>query len=88
MYFLTYLIGDLLQLRLLPDGSDALLCCKRDGWRNVDAFTMNNTDPKNYRSIRYDKFKNGAALNVKISKDQKSIFLNTGKESILLTDKK
>lgn len=73
---------------MFPDGSDALLVCKRDGWRNVDAFTMNSKDPNDYRPIRYDKFKKGAPLRAKISKDLNSIFLNTGKESILLKGSK
>jgi hypothetical protein len=49
---------------------------------------MNRPNEKEYRAIRYSTFKEGVRLNVKISKDMETIFLNTGKESILLKGNK
>lgn len=81
---ISLLIGELLNFKLIDGGKDVLMCCKRDGWRNIDAFYMNRLNDQDYRAIRYSNFKEGVKLNVKISHDTETIFLNTGKESILL----
>lgn len=49
---------------------------------------MNRGSEEEYRAIRYSTYKEGVKLNVKISKDTETIFLNTGNESILLKGNK
>ena len=80
------LLGNIVTMRLLPDGNDICVACKRDGWRNVDIFKM--SDPSDYRPIRFEKYKEDVSLKAKISKDLQTVYLNTGKESILLRGEK
>jgi len=70
------LISDLSEkvcdFRMTPDGQDVMVCCKREGWRNMDVFYSNT--PSKVRSIRFTSH-DISKIKVKISRDFNQVIL-------------
>jgi hypothetical protein len=73
----------IINIRPNDNGTDAMIVCKRSGFRNVDILMM--SDVSYFKSLRYCNY-NSDNIYIKISKNRDRILLNNQTDNILYHD--